>query len=669
MKLNICLLFSVNPSLLAYSKNMEAEYQNLLKKLLTFLYEHNKYKMTFSFSGSHLDWLEKNHPEYIQLLKELVSKRQIEITGGGYYNPIFPFLFPQDRTGQIELMTYEIRRTVGKRPRGMTILASIWDNSLVTCVQNCGIEYVFLDSSLIPQTENLSAKDYFLPLVLSEQGKSVKALPIYRDFDFQLQTEPEEYLRNLVKFVEEKTANDRFSVNTEERAISVNIEHTDFEKLFNSGWIKRFFECAQSDAFSQTVKITLPYDYVHKVECFVPAFVPSGMRSDVANWAEIPYTKTRHNEFFQITVNNFLITYKRLKAIYDRMLYISMIINHCHGDKARKKAARETLWKAQRGEIFVCSPEGVFPGGNERQKVYKSLTEAEKYIRESTEFSESVTSYDYDGDGQNEYVCRMEKYTACVTRISGALKELNVIQSLINYADNLSRIKKFDKIDDNFERGLFMDYLFTPEEFAQYKSDFVSENKVFGGLLFKEIGFNGIKNEIKLKALSSFSSIDLPVSLRKNYTANSNGCMVQYILKNEGPIPIRGNFVVESDFAQTDFSSADSLSYKIDFVSGEEKLAPDLRSIEKPFVFDEVSFLQITDAINNTAFVFEPNEDAQIICMPIRFFRPVVDSDIAQIVETSFSAALSWEVNLSAGAETERTINFTIKPKPAKKRH
>ena len=41
------------------------------------------------------------------------------------------FLFPQDRTGQIELMTSEIRQRVGKRPRGMTVFNSIWDNNLI----------------------------------------------------------------------------------------------------------------------------------------------------------------------------------------------------------------------------------------------------------------------------------------------------------------------------------------------------------------------------------------------------------------------------------------------------------------------------------------------------------------------------------------------------------
>ena len=82
-----------------------------------------------------------------------------------------------------------------------------------------------------------------------------------------------------------------------------------------------------------------------------------------------------------------------------------------------------------------------------RQNAYRSLTEAEKYIRAADTFKESVTSYDYNNDGLIEYICRMDKYTACISKNAGAINELNIMHNTGNYADNLSRIEKFDKVD------------------------------------------------------------------------------------------------------------------------------------------------------------------------------------------------------------------------------
>ena len=114
---------------------------------------------------------------FLQILRELTSRHQVEVLGGGYYSPIFPLLFPVDRSGQIEKMSALLRATVGKRPRGMTLFGSIWDPSLVTTFQSCGMEYVLLDSTLVPS----SCKCCY-PLITSEQGKTLKVLPLRSDF-------------------------------------------------------------------------------------------------------------------------------------------------------------------------------------------------------------------------------------------------------------------------------------------------------------------------------------------------------------------------------------------------------------------------------------------------------------------------------------------------------
>ena len=57
-----------------------------------------------------------------------------------------------------------------------------------------------------------------------------------------------------------------------------------------------------------------------------------------------------------------------------------------------------------------------------------------------------------------------------------------------------------------------------------------------------------------MEGRGEFSSDQLPVVLRKNYIASSSGIIVQYILKNDSPLPLKALFVVESNFAQTIFA-------------------------------------------------------------------------------------------------------------------
>lgn len=652
--LNICLSLTLNAVALSDVSSSEQQYSSVLKPLISYLYNNPTSFFSFSFSGPQLEWLDKNHPEFLQLLKELVARKQVEILGGGYYNPVFPLLSPVDRTGQIDLLTSDIRRITGKRPRGMSILSSAWDHSLVPCFQNCGMEWVHLDSSIIPPKSRL-----YLPLILNEQGKTLKVLPSYRNLDSVLQKElsADAYLSLLIKQAEKASRSGSYVGPAQERVVFINAEVSYMEPLVMSGWIEELYKACRQE-FSAKARFCLPTEYLHRAEDFVPSYINTGLREDIAKWSSVSYEPVENKSSFSLTVNNFLLTYKRFRSLYNRQVFISMLISACHGDKARKSAARQALWKAQTGEALICSPEGIFANSAMRQTSYKHLTEAEKYIREASVFKESVTSFDYNADGHNEYICAMEKYTACISPHAAEINELNIMHNTGNYADNLSRIEKFDKVSDNYERGLFIDHVFDKAEFADYKKGLPTGCGIFSRVLFKETEFNGQKKEIKLKGEGTYSNLNLPVSLRKRYLMNSNGFSVQYVLKNEGPIAFKGNFVVESNFAQTEFSAAVSSSYKAELISSGS--ATSFEEITKPVTQKQVSFVQITDKSNDISFVYEPNEEAGFTCRPLYFKRPAAGFSSPQVAGTTFVASLFWDIDLAAGMEMEKTISFSI---------
>ncbi|MCR5725483.1 MAG: DUF1926 domain-containing protein [Treponema sp.] len=652
----ICIALSVDS---AYClQNHEDLYQSTLKKLVSFLYANPQCRIAMHFSGVLLDWLYKQHPEYIQILRELTVRKQIELLGGGYYDPVFPLLFSQDRSGQIELLTSCLTHAVGKRPRGMTLYGSVWDPSLIPGLQTCGMEYVLLNASLIAPGKRL-----FCPLLVSEQGKRLKVLPVFSELLPEAEmTQPENAAAYLSWLHDTSCAATGSRHDDENKLVTLQFGLSRFMQLVENGWITALYNACSLQAFDG-YEVRLPLEYLHKCEDIEPAYISAGLESDIAKWGMVPYEATENKSGFPVTIQDFLSIYPRNKALYNRVLYIATLIAQTHGDKVRRQAAREKLWEAQNGASLICNPDGVFASNLLRQNAYRSLTEAEKLLREcaglkTTDFKESVLSYDYDGDGYNEYLCRMQQFTACISRRSGSVTEFDVMHNTGNYADNLKRIAQFDSVSDGYERGLFVDHLFTQEEYEEYKKKQPSGNGVFSAVLYKEAGFESSRHEVKLRASAEFSSLRLPVSLRKNYTANSNGFTLQYILKNEGPLPLKGVFVVESNFAQTDFSDAELNSYRVAVISQGQSC--DLGVENVPGSLASCSYMQITDTAHDISFVYEPNENADAVCMPLVFHRPKQGSAAPQIAGTTFVASFCWNVELQAGMEMEKTVSFTV---------
>jgi len=622
----------------------EKEYQSVYKQLISFLYSHPKFDFSFSFTGTQLSFYRQNHPEVIKILSELTERHQVEVLGGGYYYPVLPLLFPIDRTGQIEKLTSELRATIGKRPRGITLFESIWDPSLVTTIQSCGMEYVHLDSTLIPENKNV-----FCPLISSEQGKTIKIIPTYKEFKPLAEEKAEDWFKRIKRSVDKKSGKNNAPL------VSMVFTAQEIKFLLDSHFFDEVQQCIQNDLFT----LTIAQVYLKDASIFLQSYIPAGMDWEIAQWAQKPYTLTENKSRFPITIHDFLNAYPENHRLYERMMYLSILLSQCHGDKVRKSTAREKSWQAQTGIFYVCSPKGIPAAAKLRQEAYHALNEAERIIRECEKFSDSITSFDYNGDGLNEYVCQMEKYNSVISPTAGSILELDVLKAGGNYADSLNRIETFDSVQDNYARGLFVEHLLELKDKDKYSKGLPTGSGIFSSVIFEEKKFDNQRNEIQLEGRGEFSSLLQPVSLKKNIIVTPNGFTIQYILKNESPLALKAFFIVESNLAQTEFDFDAKCQYDAEIiVNGARKQL----ECGRPFnAEDNVSVIQITDVVDNTSFVFEPNEDCGFSCNQMTFKRPDGSGKNSEASHT-FSIGLLWDVDLAANMEMEKTISLTIVP-------
>ena len=653
-QLNVCLELAADISSGKDPVLLEENYQKVFKSTLTFLYSHPDFYLSIAFTGPQLDYYERKHPESVELLKDLLSRKQIEIIGGGYYAPIFPLIYPSDRAGQIEKMSMSIRQILGKRPLGLYLFGSIWDPMLITNFNSCEMSFVFLDSTLVSQ-KYLKC----LPIITSEQGKSIKVLPTYKNLLPEETENKKDWTKRLSKFYEKNKADD-----SDMPVISISIDFEYFSRLLASGFLNDLFDFNLDSNFQEkAINFILPHDYLSKAVNYLPAYIPAGMEWNIAQWSSVPYKKTENSSHFPLSIHDYLNTYPQNNRLYERMMYISMLIFQTKGgDKMRKASATQSLWQAQSGINFICYPEGVPAPAEKRQSAYRNLNETERFVRDAAKQSkESLTSYDYNGDGLNEYIAFMEKYNAVVSLKGGQITDFNPIKSSSNYAASLSAIKEFDGFNDGYARGFFVEHLGQKADLKKYLENNQISFPMFSKNLFKEKKLENKRKEIHLEGSGLFSEQQIPVTLRKNITFTQSGINVQYILRNESDEELNGFFVAELNFAQTRFDKnfRNCEQYTTEIVHNEELKQFDPK---KKFSFNNgVSFIHITDQADKRVFVIEPNELAGYSCSLLAFKRPVKTSEPEETSKTLVSS-LFWEISIAPGKEKEKSIFLNIIP-------
>ncbi|MCR4741461.1 MAG: DUF1926 domain-containing protein [Treponema sp.] len=646
----IYISFSLKSESIAFenSENLEKLYNSVYKPLIKILNQNPEFKFSISLNGSLISFLKRKRKEYITVLRQLVDSKQVEIIGGTYFDAILPLLLTVDRNGQIDKLTSEIRQTIGVRPRGINLFSDCWDSSMVNTLQVCGIEYALLNENIIP-----IEKRQFLPIIMTNLGKSIEIFPTYSNFIPISQTEPEKFVNNILKNERSLNKKSYYLHYEPNRIINIEFKPENLIDLLESHWFEKLIAYLKENP-SIEIETTTTQNYRKNNNAKIPAHISCGM-----NNSSIHFSYNRNTSIY-----DYLDYYPLAKNLYNRLSYMEMLINQYKGDKMRKITAREKLWAAQNGHALVFSNNGNYISTAYRQKAYQDLIEADKIIREEGNFKEYLSRFDYNSDGLEEYVCQMKNYFSYISPVGGAIQELDILKSSGNYADNLFRQGEFDGVTDNYERGIFIDHLFNEEQLKSYIEGNPVEEGIFSRIIYKEVKFVASHREIQMEAHAYLPKSKQNIKLRKKYIINSDGMMIQYIIKNESNSPLISNFAVESNIASTNFDENNISYYKQEVLSDQNLLELDssLKTSSQKRLsknLEKTCLVRLTDLDHGISLSFEPNEDCSYSYYPLIFKRPDSNDDLHP-VHLTFVSTLYWKLKLDPGCETEKTINFSI---------
>ena len=625
-KKNVHLCFCVQLSISYLQQIDKNDNASLYKAFFSGIQAEEKLPLTIFAAGSFLEWQKGKRQAYSMLLNNMLSRKQIELLGGGYYQPYLSLLPASDVIGQIEMMTSAIRTQFGKRPRGLFLTASAWTPSLITPFVRCGMEYCLLDYRLFPVNGEQNSKNfYFSPAIVEDKGKTITVFPyIPDDPDFMTRT-PQEFYEKLV--VSTHSAGESMyllflPIKTYIKCLEKNKD--------GSNWFSSFINiCNQPDSI---IRLTHTAELMKHRHPHSPLYIaPNTVLCDAPTGDATKRAVTLQHDAFRI---------------YSKMMYVNMLANGMKGDKARKKYALQELWKAQNAELFALEP-CIPEYHNELRRIaYRKLLVAEKQTRLPGIFTDGLIQYDIDMDGHKEFLSQRTSLNMYVHHRGGKIFECDAFAAYKNYSDI------------PFEHsGMFIDYLLSETALQRLKEGQTEAlTTVFSDNTYQETEINTIRWELKLATSGLFDTgFEQPVSLRKQYTFFSEGTQVQYILKNDSPFNLSAYYVVEIDIA---VEETDSIMPSLSLYDCEENRKKE-RSITTD-IFNKVSWVQLEDPEGKIQFTMEANEVPGLIVIPV---YGICKKEAKTVDQTTRGIRMFfyWKIDLNPNYETEKMLFLKIK--------
>ena len=146
-RISLCLVIHNHQPVGNFGWVIEDVFEHAYEPLIGALERHPAIRVALHYTGPLLEWISAERPEFIDRLKGLVAREQVEILGGGLYEPILAALPERDRNAQLTRMRDDLAARFGMAPRGAWLAERVWEPSLPFDLASAGYEYTVLDDN------------------------------------------------------------------------------------------------------------------------------------------------------------------------------------------------------------------------------------------------------------------------------------------------------------------------------------------------------------------------------------------------------------------------------------------------------------------------------------------------------------------------------------------
>jgi alpha-amylase len=538
-----------------FKEAYEADYQRAYKPFLSVLNSYPEFPVVLYYCGPLLEWMEEAHPEFLMLLEEMVRRKQVELLSGGFYEPVLTMIPTSDKLGQLEKMTTYLRSRFGVRPRGCWLPHQVWEPTLVLSLRDSGMDFTFLEDRFF-RISGLEQGDLYHPYLTEDQGKTITVFPLSRELqELAHRGDPRRVIRHLKGLAGESDGRvvvlllEGEKLGREERIRQRLLEQRGLARLLEAIWKNRDW-----------LEPLTPNRYLRQHPPRGRTYFPCLSCQEMVRGS---FSAGQKERFLQLLdrvddraaeanllagglFRRYLTRYPEVNLLYSRMIYTHLLVNQIRGDKYKKLAARNELWRGQSGTVYWNSPSGGVYAGHLRKAAFRSFLEAEQIARVSEMFIPSIIGVDFDMDGESEYLFQGETINAYVHKRGGVLFEMDYLPIRWNYQDTVARWaetyhERPQDGCDRYWRKAFIDHFFPPAmDLGRFQRMDYREAGDFVDQPYEVVQLDRDRMELALRRTGSVvaNGEPHPLSLEKRFLFRKSEVELQVRLTNPAGRPL-----------------------------------------------------------------------------------------------------------------------------------
>jgi alpha-amylase len=391
-------------------------YQQSYGPMLEALERHPGVRLGLHYTGPLLDWFKAERPEVIERLRALVEREQVEVLGGGYYEPVLASLREDDRVGQLRKMADEVEALVGRRPGGAWLAERVWEPDVPKALAAAGYRFTIVDdahfrAAAIPQ------ELHWGPYSTDDQGARVIVYGSEQGLRYRIPFRPVE---EVIEYLREHATEDGSRVGMMgDDGEKFGVWPGTWDLCFGEQqWVDRFFTALEQNR--EWLRTLRPGEALESHPPIGRVYLPTGSYAEMGEWS-LPVEARR--EFVRLHHaavargapearwmrggfwRQFQVNYREINDLHKQMLRTShkveLLGGGAHG--ARIERIRDHLYQGQSND---CYWHGLFGGvyiAHMRLATLEHLIAAEDAADRAAGLSEvRVESADLDVDGYDE---------------------------------------------------------------------------------------------------------------------------------------------------------------------------------------------------------------------------------------------------------------------------
>jgi 4-alpha-glucanotransferase len=436
-RLHLVLLVHAHQPTGNFDHVFEQSFARCYRPFVEVLERHPNARMGLHYTGPLLTWIESHHPDYFERLREQVKRGQVEMVGGGFYEPILISIPSADQRDQIVRLADYVEQHFGKRPEGAWLAERVWEPQLASVLATAGVGYTVLDDIHF-LSAGFEQNELFGDYIAEDKGETIRIIPGQKSLRYLI---PWDTVDKVMHGLHEMFRAHPGGI----AAMGDDMEKFGgwpgtFEHCYDEHWLDQLFEAFEQN--SEWLDVCTPGEYLSTHTPLGRADLPTASYTEMMEWALPTRTREKYNALLKefegrpdvlsfmrgCPWRGFFRKYSESNLMHKKMLRVASRIANAPRRRSGSKAAeelaqaRDLLQRAQCNDAYWHGIFGGLYAPHLRTDISRNLIRAEAIADRHTPGAAPprIETLDYDGDGVDELLFTAPEYQALLKPGDGA---------------------------------------------------------------------------------------------------------------------------------------------------------------------------------------------------------------------------------------------------------